>query len=284
MKWRCRDHTFSINKPLLAGILNVTPDSFSDGGAFLSQGKAVERALVMQAEGAEIIDIGGESTRPGAPAVCAEQEQQRVLPVIRDIMKRNPASVISIDTTKQSVAQAAIEAGACIINDISGMEADPAMLEYAVASQAGVILMHKQGTPATMQQAPSYENVVAEVYAYLQSRIHAWVTAGGNRLHVAIDPGFGFGKTLEHNLLLLRNLSTFSTLSCPVMAAFSRKSMFGQITDQDVDQRLAASLAGLCYAVMQGCHLLRVHDVKESCDAIQVLATLQSISEVVNVS
>lgn len=281
MKWSCRERIYEItHAPILVGILNVTPDSFSDGGQYTSVDHATNRADIMLAEGADIIDIGGESTRPGAMPVSTEEECDRVIPVIASIKKKHPQCVISVDTTKADVAEQALGAGASIINDISSCEQDIRMMELIANTGAGVILMHKQGTPQSMQVAPHYENVISEVYRYLEQRIKALQTAGVNTDQIAVDPGFGFGKTLEHNLLLLRKLSEFTKLNRPVMAAFSRKSMFGQITGQSTDNRLAASLAGLCYAVLQGCHLLRVHDVKASRDAMCVLTKIQETAEI----
>lgn len=257
------------------GILNVTPDSFSDGGSYDALGPAVERALKMQSEGAAIIDIGGESTRPGAPAVDLQQELDRVLPVIRALAGELDIP-LSIDTSKPRVMQAAIAAGAGMINDVNGLRA-PGAIEAAKKANVPVCVMHMQGQPRTMQQAPVYEDVVSEVRQYLSDRIAACEAAGIPRSRILVDPGFGFGKTLEHNLALLAGLNSFQELGVPLLVGLSRKSTIGQITGKPVDDRLAGSLAAAVMAVERGASIVRVHDVAATVDALEF--TLAVIGE-----
>ena len=257
------------------GILNVTPDSFSDGGSYDAPGPAVERALKMQSEGAAIIDIGGESTRPGAPAVDLQQELDRVLPVIRALAGELDIP-LSIDTSKPRVMQAAIAAGAGMINDVNGLRA-PGAIEAAKKANVPVCVMHMQGQPRTMQQAPVYEDVVSEVRQYLSDRVAACEAAGIPRSRILVDPGFGFGKTLEHNLALLAGLNSFQELGVPLLVGLSRKSTIGQITGKPVDDRLAGSLAAAVMAVERGASIVRVHDVAATVDALEF--TLAVIGE-----
>jgi len=249
------------------GIVNVTPDSFSDGGLHLRHEAAIAHAQQLIAEGADIIDIGGESTRPGAHPVGVQEELDRVLPVIEAL--RDIAVPISIDTCKPGVMRAALAAGASMVNDINALQEEAAMNAVA-ASNAAVCLMHKQGTPQTMQQQPHYTDVVAEVGAFLRGRIAAAEAAGIGRERIAIDPGFGFGKTLAHNLALLRHLDDLCKLGVPVLAGLSRKSMLGAITGQDVDHRVAASVAAALIAVQRGAAIVRVHDVRATVDALKI--------------
>ncbi|HHQ15158.1 MAG TPA: dihydropteroate synthase, partial [Chromatiales bacterium] len=223
------------------GVLNVTPDSFSDGGRFQTLDDAVRRAVQMQAEGADIVDVGGESTRPGAEPVSVEQELDRVVPVI-EALRRETDLPVSVDTSKAAVMRAAVSAGAGMINDVQALRG-PGALEVAAELQVPVCLMHMQGEPRTMQSAPQYRDVVADVLQFLQARIDAAVAAGVQHSALVVDPGFGFGKTLEHNLDLLRGLPAFQSLGCPVLAGLSRKSMLGALTGRPTDQRLAGSLA-----------------------------------------
>lgn len=246
--------------PQIMGILNVTPDSFSDGGLFADPARAVERALQMEAEGADIIDIGGESTRPGAEPVSVEEEKRRVLPVIQGIRRRSNIS-ISIDTMKASVAAEALEAGAKIINDVSAGRFDPEMLPLAARAQVPICLMHMKGEPRTMQQNPYYDDVVAEVKGFLRERIAAARAVGVDQKNIWIDPGIGFGKRLEDNLALLKNLDQFAELGCPILIGPSRKSFIGQLTGAPVEARLPGTLASLAIAVQKGAQILRVHDV-----------------------
>jgi dihydropteroate synthase len=249
------------------GIVNVTPDSFSDGGLHLQHDAALAHAHQLIAEGADILDIGGESTRPGAQPVGVQEELDRVLPIIEGL--RGVSIPISIDTFKPEVMQAAIAAGAKMVNDINALQ-DVAAMNVVAASDVAVCLMHKQGNPQTMQQQPQYQNVVAEVSAFLRDRIAAAEAAGIQRNRIVIDPGFGFGKTLAHNLTLLRELKKLTELGVPVLAGLSRKSMLGVLTGQDVEHRVHASVAAALIAVQHGANIVRVHDVRESVDALKI--------------
>lgn len=256
------------------GILNVTPDSFSDGGQFERLDLALRHAERMLAEGVDIIDIGGESTRPGAHAVNEAEEQDRVLPVIEAIASRFDTA-ISIDTSKATVMRAAVEAGAGLINDVNALRGDGA-LEAAAVLQVPICLMHMQGAPRTMQASPRYVDVVAEVKSFLLERADTCQQAGVARENIWIDPGFGFGKTLEHNLQLLRGLPILVESGYPVLAGLSRKSMLGAITGRDVDGRLAGSLAVALMALQGGAQILRVHDVAETSDIMRVWQAVNS--------
>ncbi len=249
------------------GIVNATPDSFSDGGLHLRRDAALAHAHQLIAEGADILDIGGESTRPGAVPVGAQEELDRVLPIIEGL--RGAPVPISIDTSKPAVMQAAIAAGAQMVNDINALQ-HPAAMDTVAASDAAVCLMHKQGNPQTMQEQPHYQNVVADVSAFLSERIAAVEAAGIRRKRIVIDPGFGFGKTLAHNLALLRELNKIADLGVPVLAGLSRKSMLGALTGQDVSRRLPASVAAALLAVQRGADIVRVHDVGATVDALKI--------------
>jgi dihydropteroate synthase len=269
--WKCRDHRLRPDlAPLIMGILNVTPDSFSDGGHHADAGPATEHALRMIEDGADIIDVGGESTRPGAAEVPAEEELRRILPVVTALAAQTKTP-ISVDTRKPGVARAALDAGASIINDITALQA-PRMAKLVRESGAGAILMHMLGTPATMQQNPVYTDVVAEVGLFLQARIDTLTQREGvERQCLAVDPGIGFGKTAEHNWQLLNGLETLAASGVPVVIGVSRKRFLGLATGwQDPDARLAASLAALVCALTRGARILRVHDVRESRDAVRV--------------
>lgn len=255
------------------GVLNVTPDSFSDGGQFLDPEAAVEQGRKLVQEGADLLDIGGESTRPGAESVSEEEELRRVVPVIRALHAELDIP-LSIDTSKAAVASVALDAGADIINDISGLTADPLMPELALASGAGVVLMHMQGRPRTMQIDPKYVDVRKEVLAWLMGRIQALEEQGMERNRIVVDPGIGFGKTLEHNLDLLTGLSQLQKSGCPLLVGLSRKRFLGMLTGNDVSDRLAGSLSGLVYSLTRGAHIMRVHDVKASVDAARVVDAL----------
>ena len=249
------------------GIVNATPDSFSDGGQHLPHEAPLPPAQQLIAEGADIIDIGGESTRPGAQPVGAQEELNRVLPIIEGL--RGVSVPLSIDTCKPEVMREAIAAGVQMVNDINALQG-AAALDAVAASGCAVCLMHKQGNPQTMQQQPHYDDVVAEVSAFLRERLAAAEAAGIARERIAIDPGFGFGKTLAHNLDLLRHLDKLRELGVPIMAGLSRKSMLGAITGQDVDHRVAASVAAALIAVQRGASIVRVHDVRETVDAFKI--------------
>ncbi len=273
-RWVCADRVFDFAAgPLLMGILNVTPDSFSDGGHFLGCEAALAQALRLEAEGADIIDIGGESTRPGAVEVSEAEEIARVVPVVEALRGRCRAA-LSVDTTKAAVARAALAAGAQIINDVSACTADADMVGTVRASGAGVVLMHRQGAPRTMQQNPQYDDVVAEVQEYLAERAGVLQTAGVAAERIAIDPGIGFGKTLEHNVRLLGRLEELAALGLPVVVGLSRKSLLAGLTGKPVAERLAGSLAGLVWCVGHGASVLRVHDVAASRDALQVAVAI----------
>lgn len=280
LSWRCRERTLRIGaRPLVMGILNVTPDSFSDGGRYQVAETALRHGLDMAEAGAELIDVGGESTRPGAQAVTPEEEAGRVIPVIRALVRafagKPGAPIVSVDTRKASVAKQALEAGAEIINDVTALAGDPDMAGIARDYGAGVILMHMQGDPTTMQQGPRYGDVVAEVAAYLAGRVVALKAAGLQADTMALDPGIGFGKTMEHNVKLIAGLCPLVALGHPVVVGLSRKSFISKITGRDVSHRLAGSLAGAVWAAGQGAHIWRVHDVAESVDAARMVGLLR---------
>ena len=254
------------------GIVNVTPDSFSDGGRHLQRDAALAHARQLIAEGADMLDIGGESTRPGAHPVSIQEELDRVLPIIEALCGASvpiPPVPISIDTCKPEVMRAAIAAGAQMVNDINAMQ-DDASMQAVAAGDVAVCLMHKQGDPQTMQRQPQYHNVVAEVTEFLRERIAVAEAAGIGRERIVIDPGFGFGKTLAHNLDLLRHLGKLRELGVPVLAGLSRKSMLGALTGQEVGGRMAASMAAALLAVQRGASIVRVHDVRETVDALKI--------------
>ena len=258
----------AMDRPRLMGILNVTPDSFSDGGNYKTNSAAVDHATQMVEDGADIIDVGGESTRPGADFVLADVETRRTAPVITAI--RCAASVpISIDTRKAGVARAAFDAGARIINDISALSFDPQLIDIAFLNNASLCLMHAAGDPKTMQENPVYDDVLLDVYDYLEARIRVAEAAGIQRSNIVVDPGIGFGKTLAHNLTLLQNISLFHSLGCPVLLGVSRKKFIGTLTNApDAGDRLAGSVALSLAAAAQGVQIHRVHDVKETRQAL----------------
>jgi dihydropteroate synthase len=260
-------HRFSLNRPLIMGIVNVTPDSFSDGGRLDDAQAAIRYGFKLQEDGADILDVGGESTRPGAAAVPADEELRRVLPVIEALAGRG--CVVSVDTMKPAVMRAALDAGAAMVNDVMALRA-PSALETVAASDAAVCLMHMQGEPQRMQQAPCYTDVVEDVKRFLQERVAACEAAGISRERLVIDPGFGFGKTLEHNLALLRHLNRLIELGLPVLAGLSRKSMLGTLTGRDVGAREFAGVAAHLAAVARGARLLRVHNVAAMRDALVI--------------
>jgi dihydropteroate synthase len=266
---QCGRFSFELEaRPLVMGILNVTPDSFSDGGRFQSLEFAISRAEEMVAQGVDMIDVGGESTRPGSPSVTVQEELRRVMPALYAL--HGFGKPLSVDTCKPEVMREAIIAGADMINDINGFRA-PGALEAVADSNCGLCVMHMQGSPQDMQQAPVYADVVREVTGFLRVRVDAMVAAGIARERICIDPGFGFGKTAEHNFALLRHIGQMQReLGLPVLAGLSRKSMIGAVTGKPVDQRLAGSLAGALAAVAHGARIVRVHDVAETVDAIKV--------------
>jgi dihydropteroate synthase len=266
---QCGRFGFNLSqRPLVMGILNVTPDSFSDGGRYQALEFAMERAEQMIQDGVDIIDIGGESTRPGSPSVPVQEELRRVMPVIYAL--RELGHALSIDTGKPEVMREAIIAGADMINDINAFRA-PGAIEAVADSDCGLCVMHMQGTPEDMQAQPAYRDVVEEVTAFLRERVEALLAAGVARDRVTIDPGFGFGKSVEHNVTLLRSIGQMQReLGLPVLAGLSRKSMIGALTGRSVEQRVAGSLGGALAAVAQGARIVRVHDVAETVDALKV--------------
>ena len=264
---------FDLSRAIVMGILNVTPDSFSDGGRFSRVEHAVEHAMRMQQEGADIIDIGGESTRPGANAVTVDEELERVIPVIR-AFRQHSSLPISIDTSKPVVMRAAVTEGANMVNDVNALQAEGAV-ETCAELGIPVCLMHMQGEPRTMQQDPQYDDVVKDVAAYLQQRSIECIESGIHRNNIVIDPGFGFGKTLRHNLDLLNRLESISELELPVLVGISRKSMLGAILDRPVSERLYAGIAAAVIAYNKGARLFRVHDVAPTRDALAVCDALQ---------
>ncbi|HEY2908954.1 MAG TPA: dihydropteroate synthase [Gemmataceae bacterium] len=271
--WHIRDSILTIDRPLVVGILNVTPDSFSDGGALLDASAAVERGLQLVAAGADILDLGGESSRPRATAVSEEEELRRVVPVVAGLA-RQTQTPLSIDTMKPSVARAALQAGASIVNDVSGFR-DPDMIAVAAEFHAGAIVMHMQGWPATMQANPSYTDVVREVGEFFEERLQTLEAAGVPRDAICLDPGIGFGKKLDHNLALLANLGAFARFNRPVCLGVSRKGFIGTITGRPVQERLAGSLAVACFAAARcQAQLLRVHDVEATRDAMLLLEAI----------
>ncbi|TAK91217.1 MAG: dihydropteroate synthase [Burkholderiaceae bacterium] len=275
--FRCGKYTFDLHRPLIMGVVNVTPDSFSDGGQFFSATAAIEHALQLVEEGADILDIGGESSRPGAAPVSLAEELQRILPVIEGLNQiRVP---LSIDTYKPEVMRAALDAGASMVNDIWALR-QPGALEAVAERDCGLCLMHMQRDPQQMQQAPHYADVVREVHEFLRMRVQVLRDHGVAAERLVIDPGFGFGKTLEHNLALLRQLELFSDLGVPVLAGLSRKSMIAQLTGRErAEQRLAGSLSATLTAVARGAKIVRVHDVAATRDALAVWQAIEVKSE-----
>jgi len=266
-------------RTLVMGVLNVTPDSFYDGGRHRDSVEAVRCGLEMLAAGADIVDVGGESTRPGAEPVTAERETDRVLPVIRGIHRREPDALISIDTSKAGVAEQALAAGATVVNDISGLTFDPLMAETAARHRAGLVLMHIQNRPADMQDGPVYDDVVEEVFSFLASSLDRALAAGVAREKVVLDPGIGFGKTPAHNLALLNRLDRLQELGRPLLVGLSRKSLIGAILGKEPEERLAGSLGGAVAAAFLGAHILRVHDVAETVDALRVADAIRCVPD-----
>ncbi len=278
--WQIRERTLELRRPLVLGIVNITPDSFSDGGRYLGEEAALAHALRLVEEGADLLDLGGESTRPGSSPVGLEEELRRLLPVVkrlaREVGERVP---LSIDTTKAEVAQRCLDLGAHIINDITALQGDLAMGEVIRRSGAGVILMHMQGTPATMQQAPHYDDVVEEVANFLQARLHVAAGMGIAAQAVVLDPGIGFGKTDADNLALLAHLGKLQSLGCPVCLGVSRKGFLGRLLGREVQERLAGALAVTCHALVhRAAQILRVHDVRQTRDVVEMMSHLDEAS------
>jgi len=274
---RCRKQTFTLGKrTLLMGVLNVTPDSFSDGGLFFDKEKAIAQGLRMVEEGADIIDIGGESTRPGSKPLGLEEELRRVIPVIESLSKEIGIP-ISIDTYKSAVAKKAIEAGAEIINDISGLKYDQTLAKVAAKEDTPLILMHIRGTPETMQKDVHYESLFSEILQYLSDSIQTAESAGLDPQQIIIDPGIGFGKTLEDNLLIIKNLFEFRVLGKPILLGTSRKSFVGKILDADAKDRIEGTLSSIAIGVLNGAHIIRCHDVLQAKKAIAVADAIRMV-------
>jgi dihydropteroate synthase len=270
-----RGRSLVLDRPLVMGVLNVTPDSFSDGGRYLDPGAAVTHALEMVEEGADLIDIGAESSRPGAAPVPEAEELRRLIPVVREVC-RQVSVPVSVDTTKAAVAAAAIEAGAAMVNDISAGQADPAMRRVVAESGAGLVLMHMQGTPPTMQQAPRYGSVVDDVRDFLRARMQAAAQAGIAADQILLDPGIGFGKNLDHNLALLARLDALQPLGRPILVGVSRKAFIGEVLGRRTDDRLMGTAAAVAAAVLRGAMVVRVHDVKAMRDVVRMIHAIQT--------
>lgn len=268
----CGARRLDLSQPVVMGVLNVTPDSFSDGGRFSSASEAVAFGLQMRDNGAAIVDVGGESTRPGAKPVSLAEETDRVLPVVEALAREGV--LVSVDTSAPELMRAAANAGAGLINDVRGFR-QPGALSAMAGNQLSVIVMHAQGNPETMQVNPTYFSVVTDIKAFLAERLQACVAAGIGSDRIVIDPGFGFGKTPNHNLELLRNLSQFQSLGAPLLVGLSRKSLLGHLTGRPVAERLAGSLALAIVAAQAGARIVRVHDVRETVDVLRVLAATQ---------
>ena len=272
---KIRDRDVSFTTPKVMGILNATPDSFSDGGEFNDTERALLRIGTMISEGADIIDIGGESTRPGSDPVTEEEETRRVIPLIRKAVQSFPDVLFSVDTTKFSVAKLALEAGAHIVNDVSGLKKEPGLAELCASFGAGYVLMHSQGDPKTMQLDPQYNDVIKEISSFFREGIEQLKRAGA--VSIILDPGIGFGKTLHHNCSIVAGLEKFSNFGYPLLMGASRKSMIGQIlNDRPVDGRLAGTIAVHYHSLMKGANIIRVHDVQEAADSIKVYNSLES--------
>jgi dihydropteroate synthase len=270
--WKLRTRTLSCGTlPWLMGIVNVTPDSFSDGGQWYDTGRAIEHGLRLAEQGADILDIGGESTRPYSTPVDPDEEQRRILPVVRELCRQTRLP-ISIDTSKAHVARAALDAGAEIINDVTGLTGDPAMVPLALQTEAAVCVMHMQGTPQTMQDQPTYQNVVTEVRAYLEQRRHALIQQGIDPARICLDPGIGFGKTHQHNLTLLAATQAFVSLGQPVLIGHSRKGFIGKVIGDPQADRTAGNIGVSLAVACQGAHCIRVHDVQPVRHALLLFA------------
>jgi dihydropteroate synthase len=273
---RCREKRLFVgSKALIMGVLNVTPDSFSDGGQWLNPEIAIERAQQMIAEGADIIDIGGESTRPGASYVEEDEEITRIAPILT-VLRKLTNVPLSIDTRKAVVARVALDLGADIINDVSALQDDPGMAQLIEESGAGVVLMHRQGNSMTMQKSPQYEDIVGEIKAFLSERVSMAQSMGISADHIIVDPGIGFGKTLNHNLEILRNIGEFLPLGQPIMIGVSRKAFIGTLTGKPVGEREMGNSAAVAVAVWLGAHIVRVHDVGAMHDVIRVAQALRN--------
>ena len=266
---------FSLDRPLIMGIINATPDSFSDGGEAFTFEDAVARGLKMMADGADIIDVGGESTRPGAAPVTIEEEVRRTVPVIKRLS--DAGACVSIDTRHALVMEEALAAGAEIINDVTALTGDARSMDVAASCQTPIVLMHMQGEPGTMQSDPTYEDAPKEVLEYLTARVQACEAAGIERARLAVDPGIGFGKTVAHNVQILKHLDIYQRLGVPLLLGVSRKSFIGKIVgEEDAQKRLPGSIAAALFSIRYGGNILRVHDVRETKQALEVWAAIQS--------
>ncbi|MHB0990705.1 MAG: dihydropteroate synthase [Burkholderiales bacterium] len=268
----CGKKTLDLSRPRIMGIVNVTPDSFSDGGRHATVSSAVAHAMQLISDGADIIDIGGESTRPGAAPVEIEEEMTRIIPVIREL--KGCSAILSVDTRHAEVMQAALDAGADMLNDVHALQA-PGAVEVAIGSTAAVCLMHMHGEPETMQQTIYFDDVIQDVYTFLQQRMAVLTEEGMDKERMLIDPGFGFGKTLQHNLQLLKHLDRLADLHVPILVGMSRKTMLGALTGRGVGEREAAGLAANLYALQRGAHIFRVHDVAGLRDGLTVWKALE---------
>jgi dihydropteroate synthase len=272
---RARRHKFDLSKrPLIMGVLNITPDSFSDGGDYLDINKACKRAMEIESQGADIIDIGGESARPGALPVCLDDEINRVIPVIKRLRNRIKIPV-SVDTTKYEVAAAALKEGASIVNDISGLHADKRLAKICAKYSAAVIIMHKKGTPSDMQKNPCYTDLLNDIVAYLKNGIKVALASGLKKENIIVDPGIGFGKNIKHNLSIIKNISLFKKTGYPVMIGLSRKSFLGSITNLQTHHRLIPTAIANALAIYNGADIVRVHDIRESALALNIAEALK---------
>ena len=270
------NHAFDLKRPLLMGILNITPDSFSDGGKYLTLNEALKRAHEMIEEGVDIIDIGGESTRPGSEPISADEELKRITPII-EALKKDSDIAISVDTYKPQVMKEVIDMDVAMINDVYALR-QPGAIDVIKHSKVGICLMHMQGTPQTMQINPQYINVVSEVKSFLEARANDLVNEGMDKSRIILDPGFGFGKTFEHNIALLQHLESFKSLKLPLLVGLSRKSFIRKILNGEHDDHLSGSIAAAIFSVIKGAKILRVHDIKETKSALNIINVAQGIA------
>jgi dihydropteroate synthase len=273
---KLNNHAFDLKRPLLMGILNITPDSFSDGGKYLTLNEALKRAHEMIEEGVDIIDIGGESTRPGSEPVSLDEELKRIIPII-EALKKDSDIAISVDTYKPQVMKEAIDRDVSMINDVYALR-QPGAIDIIKHSKVGICLMHMQGTPQTMQINPHYTNVVSEVKSFLEARANDLVIEGIEKSRMILDPGFGFGKTFEHNIALLQHLESFKSLKLPLLVGLSRKSFIRKILNGEHDDHLSGSIAAAIFSVIKGAKILRVHDIKETKSALNIINVAQGIA------
>ena len=269
-------HAYDLKRPLVMGILNITPDSFSDGGKYLDFSDALKRAHAMIEEGVDIIDIGGESTRPGSDPVSIDEELKRIIPII-EALKRDSDIAISVDTYKPAVMKEVIDMDVAMINDVYALT-QPGAIDIIKKSKVGICLMHMQGTPKTMQINPTYKNVVSEVQSFLKGRAEMLISEGIDQSRIILDPGFGFGKTFEHNIEMLKKLESFQSLKFPLLVGLSRKSFIRKILNGEHDNHLSGSISAAIFSVLKGAKILRVHDVKETLSALKIINLAQGIN------